>query len=192
MPRSPIALSFAVLALAACGKHSDPASSAAPPPEAKPVAAPVAAAAAAPAADMKTLKATAAGWSGEYNAILKSWTFEKYTPAGDGTNTPNRIYIDVLPDDVPTTADAYAAKLQQKDWQDIGFAYATITDKKPIDGGFLVAGTVQDTSSPTEKPTLGFVMMRTAGTTKILCKSGVLVSDGLRAEAEALCSGATF
>jgi len=55
---------------------------------------------------MKNLKVVAAGWEGEFNATLEGWTYEKYTPGKDGTNEPNRFYLDKFPEDRPTDAEA--------------------------------------------------------------------------------------
>ena len=154
---------------------------------AKPVAA-----AAAPAADMKGLKATAAGWEGEYNAALTSWTFEKYTPGPDDINVPNRIYIDVADADAPADMDAFATKMGEKDFMDMGSKYSAIAEKSAVPGGFLVTGTVQDTMDATAKPEPGFAMVRDAGGTKIRCHSGTMTSEALRAEAIELCKTAKF
>lgn len=188
------------LALAACSK-SDKDTGAAPvakPAESKPGASAPAAEPVKPAkptpkaaaGDMAKLQVDKNGWDGDFNVNLKSWTYEKYTPAGDGSNTPNRFYIDVLPDDAPVAADDYAAKLGEKDWQDFGFEYSEIQSKDAIPDGFLIKGAVKETTDPNAKPEPGFVMVRDLGGTKVRCKSGGLVSDKLRDEAVAVCRSA--
>ena len=59
-------------------------------------------------------------------------------------------------------------------------------------GGFLVTGTVLDTSDATAKPEPGFVMVRDAGGGKIRSHSGAMTSEALRAEAIELCKTAKF
>ncbi len=164
-------------------------------PKAEPVKAeePKAAEPAKPAADMSKLTlADKKGWEGEYNAALTSWTFEKYTPAKDGTNEPNRFYLDVLPDDAPKTVEEYATKLQEKDWQDFGYKYSEIKAKTALPNGFLITGLVQDMSDATAKPEAGFVLVFDVGGTKLRCKSGTMTSEKLRDEALAVCKTAKF
>ncbi len=52
------------------------------------------------AMDQLKLKA-AKGWEGEFNKAMSSWTYEKYIPAGDGTNDlGGRFYIDAWDTDM--------------------------------------------------------------------------------------------
>ncbi len=137
--------------------------------------------------DMKTLKLEAPeGWEGEYNEALESWTFEKYTPAGDGTNEPNRFYVDLRPDDAPTDVAAYADKLQKDDnFQDMGYLFTAVDSKDAIDGGWLIVGTTKDMTDDEDKGEPSFVMYRTGK--NIICKGGTFVDPKWRDEAVAAC-----
>lgn len=158
--------------------------------EAKPALPPPAARPAAAKPDMKALQVTAPkGWEGEYNPALESWTYEKYVPGGpDDTNLPNRLYIDVLPEDAPTAAEGYAAKLKEKDWQDFGFVWTEIGETSALEGGgFVIKGVAKDTTDPEAKPEPAFVVVVELAGAKIRCKSGAIVNDAMRDEGIALC-----
>lgn len=132
------------------------------------------------------------GWSKDYNQILSSWTFEKLAKGKKGQSSWNRIYVDAVPEEAPNSPDAYASKLQEKDWQDIGFQYTEISEKRVIPGGFLVKGLVKDSSEPKAKPGLGFVMIRNTGKGTIRCKSGSLANETGLKEALDLCESVRF
>ncbi|MCC6996570.1 MAG: hypothetical protein IT370_18300 [Deltaproteobacteria bacterium] len=142
---------------------------------------------------MDKLVASAAGWEGEYNANLQSWTFEKYTPGKDDMNEPNRMYVDALGDDKPADVDGYASKLTEANFEDFGFKWSEISAKTPVADGFVITGIVVATDDPAAKPEPAFLMVRSiGGASKIKCKSGTLTSDALRAEAIELCKSAKF
>jgi hypothetical protein len=139
--------------------------------------------------DMKALKVKAPekikGWEGEYNENLKSWTYEKYIEVeGDDIRKPNRFYVDVMPDDVPTKAKEYAEKLKTKNFQDFGYVYTEVseaTDDK--EGGFLIQGLMKDHTDKDAKAEPGFVYVKKIGDTLVRVKSGTLVNDAMRKEA---------
>ncbi len=136
--------------------------------------------------DMKALKLSAEGWEGEYNEALESWTFEKYTPAGDGTNSPNRFYVDFMADDAPADLEAYAEKLQkEKDFQDMGYLYTAIDKKEAIDGGWVIVGTAKDMGDDEDKGEPSFVLYRAEK--NIYCRGGTFVDAKLRDEALEAC-----
>jgi hypothetical protein len=132
------------------------------------------------------------GWSKDYNQILSSWTFEKLAKGKKGQSSWNRLYVDAVPEEAPNSPDAYASKLQEKDWQDIGFQYTEISEKRVVPGGFLVKGLVKDSSEPKSKPGLGFVMIRNTGKGTIRCKSGSLANEAGLKEALDLCESVRF
>lgn len=140
-------------------------------------------------ADMSKMTVTAPkGWEGEYNKALQDWTYEKYTPGKDGTNEPNRLYVSTMPDDVPVELDAYAAKLPEQNFQDIGFHYSKIDKKEKVGDGWLITGVVEaDKPDKDDKPEMGLVMMRDIDGARIRCRSGTLKSEDTRKEAIELC-----
>lgn len=141
--------------------------------------------------DMKDMKVTAAvGWEGEYNAALESWTFEKYTPAGDGTNEPNRFYVQKRSDE-PTEVEAFAGKLQADDnFLNMGYKYIKVDKKEAVDGGWLILGVEKDMGDEEDKGNPGFVMKRDAQ--DILCHGSVFRTDALRTEAVEACKSINF
>jgi hypothetical protein len=185
---------IAVTAVVGCSKKSDD-NKAAPSPSAKEGTPSATTPSADPAPakppveiDTSKLKVTANGWEGEFNKNLKDWVYEKYTPGKDGMNERNSLTISSLPDDVPTTVDEYATKLQTKDFQDFGFKYSVIKDKTKLADGWLITGTVVSTSGGAdEPPEPGFVIVRDIGGGKIRCKSMTMKSEKIRADAIELC-----
>lgn len=150
---------------------------------------------ASPEVDMKTLKVKVPNkeWEGEYNENLKSWTYEKYVDVkGEDTRKPNRVYIDVLPEDAPKTMKEYAEKLKKKDFQDFSYVYNEITEQKETDGGFLITGKVIDHTDKAAKAEPGFVFVKKLKDTVIRVKSGTLVSEELRKEAIELAKSISF
>jgi len=193
-----LAVALVATATAATGckkkkaKESTGPAASAVPGETQPVAASPGLPAVVPPA-MDKLVASAAGWEGEYNANLQSWTFEKYTPGKDDMNEPNRMYVDALGEDKPADADGYASKLTEANFEDFGFKWSEISAKTPVEGGFVITGIVVATDDPAAKPEPAFLMVRTiGGASKIKCKSGTLTSEALRAEAIELCKSAKF
>jgi len=163
----------------ACSKKEEgaPAEEKAAPAEAAP----------APAAKvvMDQLKLKAAeGWEGEFNKAMASWTYEKYVPAGDGTNDlGGRFYVDEWDSDMPKTAAAYADKLKtEKSFQDMGYIWPE-AEAKDIPGGWLVLGKCLDTSDKEAKPELAFV----ANIGGCSCRGSGFKTDELRQEAIAAC-----
>lgn len=145
-------------------------------------------AAAVPAAiDMKSLTVTTPhGWEGDYNAVLESWTFEKHTPADDGTHAPNRFYVDVLPDDAPRDVEAYAKGLQEdQNFQDSGYLFIDVQQQQADAGGWLIVGTSKDMSDDEDQGEPSFVMYRAAK--NVYCRGGTFVDAKLRDEAIAGC-----
>lgn len=143
--------------------------------------------AAAPAAKvvMDQLKLKAAeGWEGEFNKAMTSWTYEKYVPAGDGTNDlGGRFYVYEWDEDHPGEGTAYAEKLKtEKGFQDMGYIW-TKAEAKDIPGGWLVTGECIDKSDEEAKPERAFV-------TKIggcSCRGSGFINDELLNEAIAAC-----
>jgi hypothetical protein len=135
--------------------------------------------------DMSALKVKApAEWEGEYNKALKSWTYEKYVEVkGDDVRKPNRVYIDVLPDDAPTKMKDYAEKLKTKNFQDFNYVYTEITEQTEVDGGFLIKGLVKDHTDKDAKAEPGFVFVKKIKGTLVRVKSGTLVNEAMRKEA---------
>jgi hypothetical protein len=146
------------------------------------------AAAPAPAKGLEALKADAPpGWENP-SFGGGTWTFEKHVDEGW-----NRVYVDALPSDSPTSGDAYAKKLQEKDWQDFGSRWSEIMGVDPLEGGFVIMGWRQSTTDPKAQPELGVVVVRDIGGTRIRCRSGALVtSEELYKEAVRLCVSARF
>ncbi len=110
------------------------------------------------AMDQLKLKA-AKGWEGEFNKAMSSWTYEKYIPAGDGTNDlGGRFYIDAWDTDMPAKAADYAKKLKtKKGFQDMGYIW-TKAETKDIPGGWMISGVSIDKSDKEAKPEEAFVM----------------------------------
>ncbi|MEZ0229210.1 MAG: hypothetical protein ACAI25_11345 [Planctomycetota bacterium] len=135
--------------------------------------------------DMSTLKVKAPkDWEGEYNKALKSWTYEKYIEVkGDDVRKPNRVYVDILPDDAPTKMKDYADSLKKKDFQDFNFVYTEVTEQTEVDGGFLIKGLVKDHSDKAAKAEPGFVFVKKVKGTLVRVKSGTLVNEDMRKEA---------
>ena len=134
---------------------------------------------------MDQLKLKAAdGWEGEFNKAMASWTYEKYVPAGDGTNDlGGRFYVDEWDSDMPGTAAAYADKLKtKKGFQDMGYIW-TKAETKDIPGGWLVQGKCIDKSDKEAKPELAFV----ANIGGCSCRGSGFKNDKLRNEAIAAC-----
>jgi hypothetical protein len=145
-------------------------------------------AAAAPARGLEALKADPPpGWENP-SFGGGTWTFEKHVDEGW-----NRVYVDALPSDSPTSGDAYAKKLQEKDWQDFGSRWSEIMGVDPLEGGFVIMGWKQSTTDAKAQPELGVVVVRDIGGTRIRCRSGALVtSEALYKEAVRLCVSARF
>ncbi len=186
MPRVLAALVSLSLLSAACTRDEAKPAAKAPAAAPAPVAAP--APAAAPVkVDMKTLKVAAAkGWEGELNPTLGTWTYEKYTPGKDGTNEPNRFYVDAFPDDRPTDVDGYAAKLQSdQNFQDMGSLFISVTAKEKLPSGWLITGVQKDMGDKDDKGQPAFVLYRADLTA--YCRGGVFKSEALRAEAIEAC-----
>lgn len=183
----------------ALGCSSDKANDEKAPPKAasaadKPAAKKEAPKPAAKKADWSAMKVSAPeGWEGEYNKALESWTFEKYTPAGDGTNSPNRFYAGEIDSDAPTEAAAYADKLQKdKMFQDFGYVYSKVDTAEKAGDGWLILGEVTDTNDKDAKPEPGFVMFRDVGGVRLLCRGSTFQKPELRKEAIAACKSASW
>jgi hypothetical protein len=133
--------------------------------------------------DQLKLKA-AEGWEGEFNKAMASWTYEKYVPAGDGTNDlGGRFYVDEWDSDMPNTAAAYAENLKTKEgFQDMGYIW-TEAETKDIPGGWVVLGKCIDKSDKEAKPELAFV----ANIGGCSCRGSGFKTDELRQEAIAAC-----
>jgi hypothetical protein len=135
--------------------------------------------------ELKNLKVVAAGWEGEFNAALENWTYEKYTPGKDGTNEPNRFYLDKFPEDRPVDADGYSAKLKSdQNFQDMGSLYLSATTEK-LASGWLITGMQKDMSDKDDKGARAFVLYR--ADMNVYCRGSVFKSDALRAEAIEAC-----
>ena len=152
----------------------------------KPAAAAPAAAAPAPVVpvkvEMKNLKVVAAGWEGEFNATLEGWTYEKYTPGKDGTNEPNRFYLDKFPEDRPTDAEGYAAKLKSDpNFQDMGSLFISVASTDKLPNGWLVTGVQKDMGDKDDKGSPAFVLYR--ADLNVYCRGSVFKSEALRTEA---------
>ena len=147
-----------------------------------------------PEADMSTLKVKAPKeWEGEYNKILKSWTYEKYIEVkGEESRKPNRVYIDILPEDAPTKMKDYADKLKTKDFQDMSYVWPEVTEQKETDGGFLITGKMLDHSDKEAKAEPAFVFVKKLKDTTIRVKSGTLVNEDMRKEAIELAKSISF
>lgn len=134
---------------------------------------------------MDQLKLAAAeGWEGEFNKAMVSWTYEKYVPAGDGTNDlGGRFYVYEWDSDFPSDGKAYAEKLKtEKGFQDMGYLW-TKAEAKDIPGGWLIQGELIDKSDKEAKPERAFV-------TKIggcSCRGSGFKTDALLNEAIAAC-----
>jgi hypothetical protein len=133
--------------------------------------------------DQLKLRATD-GWEGEFNKAMASWTYEKYVPAGDGTNDlGGRFYVDEWNSDMPSAAAAYADKLKTKQgFQDMGYIW-TKAETKDIPGGWLILGKCLDKSAKEVKPELAFV----ANISGCSCRGSGFKNDKLRDEAIAAC-----
>ena len=122
------------------------------------------------------------GWRGEFNRFSRRWTF-----ARDAA----RVTVGELLDDV-YDADACAARLRRRDLVDVeddAFAFAEITAKEKLPGGFLVKGVTLGVNDRREKR-LGIVMVRTLGGTRVICQGTALPDEAARAEAVGLFAGA--
>jgi hypothetical protein len=157
-----------------------------PPMAAAPAAAP------APKPSMKALKVTAAkDWKGEFSPGTETWTYEKYTPAGDGTNAPNRFYVDAFPEDRPRDVEAYAEKLQKdKNFQDLGSLFISVARKDKLPNGWLIVGVQKDMGDAADKGAPAFVLYRSD--LNVYCRGGVFRSEALREEAIAACKAMTL
>jgi hypothetical protein len=166
-----------ILALTGCKKEE------AGQPEEKAAAPEAAAPTAKVVMDQLKLKA-AEGWEGEFNKAMASWTYEKYVPAGDGTNDlGGRFYVDAWDSDMPGDAAAYADKLKTtQGFQDMGYIW-TKAETKDIPGGWLVLGECLDKSDAEAKPELAFV----ANIGGCSCRGSGFKTDELRQEAVAAC-----
>lgn len=168
------------LLAAACAKDVEPV---APAPD--PVRAPapvVAKPAAAPKPDtLKALKPPlSAGWEGDYNSHLDSWTFEKYTPGKNG-NDPNRFYLDKFSSSAPRDAKDYAEKLKSDpNFQDMGYLF-TSAEIATLPNGWLITGQQKDVSKPKDPGQPAFVVFRED--LNVLCRGGTFVNVALRSEA---------
>ena len=153
---------------------------------ARPAVAAPAPAAAAPVVpvkvEMKNLKVVAAGWEGDFNATLEGWTYEKYTPGKDGTNEPNRFYLDKFPEDRPTDAEGYAAKLKSDpNFQDMGSLFISVASTEKLPNGWLVTGVQKDMGDKDDKGSPAFVLYR--ADLNVYCRGSVFKSEALRTEA---------
>ena len=128
--------------------------------------------------------AAAEGWEGELNKIMPSWTYEKYVPAGDGTNDlGGRFYIYEWDSDFPADGKAYAEKLmKEKGFQDMGYIWNK-AEASDIAGGWLVKGECIDKSDAEAKPEQAFVT-KIGGLT---CRGSGFKTDELYNEAIAAC-----
>lgn len=133
--------------------------------------------------DQLKIKATD-GWEGAFNKAMASWKYEKYVPAGDGTNDiGGRFYVYEWDRDMPGTAVAYAENLKTKQgFQDMGYIW-TKAKTKDIPGGWLVLGECLDKSDKEAKPELAFV----ANIGGCSCRGSGFKNDELRNEAIAAC-----
>lgn len=96
-------------------------------------------------------KFVGAGYEGEYNEALDSWTYEKWIPNADGGNdNVVRIYLDGFNDERPADVEAFATKLQEADFIDYGSKWPKIDKKEAFDGGWAITGETND-GEDTEK-----------------------------------------
>jgi hypothetical protein len=137
--------------------------------------------------DLAKLKPTITeGWSGEFNAALQSWTFEKYTPGADDMNVPNRLYLDAFPAERPQDVEAYAKKLQKdKTFQDFGALFISVAEKTKLPAGWLITGVQKYLDDAEDKGQPAFVLYRED--LGVYCRGSVFASEALRAEAIDAC-----
>ncbi len=141
--------------------------------------------------DLAKLKpAVAEGWTGDFNAALQSWTFEKYTPGADDTNVPNRFYLDTFPSDRPKDVEGYAKKLQKdQTFQDYGSLFTAVAEKTKLAAGWLITGTQKYLDDAEDKGQPAFVLYRED--LGVYCRGSVFVSEAVRAEAIEACKSLT-
>jgi hypothetical protein len=123
------------------------------------------------------------GWKAEYQKFFNSWTIEKYTPGKDGFNESNRLTVRRLLGGEPTEVDAFAAKLKEKDFLDIGYQWTDVTAKGKLADGFFVKGWTRDHTVKDAKPVLGLVMVRDVAGGKLCGTSSSLRNEAVRTEA---------
>jgi hypothetical protein len=142
--------------------------------------------------DMKDLKVKApAGWDGDYNQNLSSWTYEKYLEVGD-ERKPNRVYVNKFSDDFPTKAKEFAAKLKEKDFLDASYVWTEVSEPEEIAGGWLLKGMAKDHTDKDAQPGLSFVGMREIGGQKLIVKSVRLANEDMRKEGIEILKSAAF
>lgn len=138
------------------------------------------------AVDIKTLKVAAQNWEGEFNGPTATWTFEKYVPGPDDMNVPNRFYIDKIDTSRPRDVEQYAKKLQtDKNFQDMGSLFISVTAKEKLSGGWLITGVQKDMNDKDDKGSPAFVLYRED--LGVYCRGATFVSEALRAEAIEAC-----
>jgi hypothetical protein len=174
---------LAALALTSLACTKDKTETAAAPKAPAAAPAPAAPAAVVPVkVEMKNLKVVATGWEGEFNATLEGWTYEKYTPGKDGTNEPNRFYLDKFPEDRPADAEGYAAKLKSdSNFQDMGSLFISVASTEKLPNGWLITGVQKDMNDKDDKGSPAFVLFR--ADLNVYCRGSVFKSEALRTEA---------
>lgn len=78
-------------------------------------------------------------------------------------------YLDVLPPGAPTTRDAYAAKLLQKDPMGAGPHLTEIAEKGDLPDGFFIQGTAKDPTSAKTEP--AFILVRKVNGAFLRCRN---------------------
>ena len=132
--------------------------------------------------ELKSLKMVAPGWESAFNATLESWTYEKYSLDKDGINQPNRFYLDRFPEDRPTDAEGYAAKLKSDpDFQDMGSLFISVAATEKLPHGWLITGVQKDLGDTEDKGAPAFVLYR--ADLNAYCRGSVFKTEALRAEA---------
>lgn len=162
-----------------------PAAGRAAPPAASRTTAPASSTGELPA--MKSLRCAKGDWDGEFSEELQSWTFEKFSPLGDGTFATNRFIVDRIPADAPKDVDGYAALLEKEEsFQDIGYVFVGITKKEKTADGWLIVGRQKDAGDATDKGTPAFAMYRRKF--GVVCFGADFQSEALRDEAATVCA----
>jgi hypothetical protein len=129
------------------------------------------------------------GWRAEYDQAQKRWTLR----TGDRpANVSARVYVDQLPAGAPTDAEAYAAKLIEKDFQDPGVRYAAIADKGTLPDGFFITGTVEGGEAKDGNSQRGLVAVRNIHGAWVRCRSVHLTDDKIAKEAVELFKTASM
>ncbi len=142
---------------------------------------------AAPASiDVKKIPPSFLDWDGQYNEILGSWTFMKFTTSDDGEDQTSTFYVDTVPNgDVPSF-DEYAKNLTKKDWLDLLYVWTKIESKEKTADGFVFIGKNKDYKDSTAKEQPSFVVVRKFKNTALVCK-GDAATPALLAEAVDFC-----